>query len=184
MVTSPPVTDPATPATPVRNRLVPVVVMASTLVVGALWVVGPYLFAGRDDPNSIDSRPVHDRAMAACREMRARLAALPREAEPSVRAEAENRAVEAMVARLRELGPDVLAKDRPTEAWLGDWDRLLAARRRAMASGAPFSVPRADGTPLNLRMFDLVKADLRPCDVPDQLLVAHPGQIEGFTSIR
>ena len=166
------------PATPVRNRLIPVVVMASTLVVGALWVAGPYLFAGRDDPNSIDSRPVHDRAMAACREMRVRLAAVPREAKPTARAEAENQAVEAMVARIRELGPAVLAKDRPTEAWLGDWDRLLAARRQAMASGAPFAVPKADGTPLHLRMFDLVKAGLRTCDVPDQLLAVHPGTPE------
>jgi hypothetical protein len=158
-----------------RNKVVPVVVMASTLVVAALWVIGPYVFAGRDDRNSIDSRPVHDRALTACNDMRARLAALPAGADPPTRAEAENRAVESMVARIRELGPGVLARDVPTETWLADWDRLLAARRRAMADGSTFSVPEADGAPVNLRMFDLVKADLRPCDVPDELLAPRPG---------
>jgi hypothetical protein len=163
------------PVTHVRNKLIPVVVMASTLVVGALWVVGPFLFAGRDDPNSIDSRPVHDRALAACQEMRTGLAALPKRADPTARAEAENRVVEAMVARIRGLGPGVLAKDVPTETWLRDWDRLVAARRQAVAGGSSFSVPRAEDAPLNLRMFDLVKGDLRTCDVPDQLLAARPG---------
>ena len=163
------------PVTHVRNKLIPAVVLASTLVVGALWAIGPYVFAGRDDKNSIDSRPVHDRALAACNEMRARLAALPRGADPRARAEAENQAVEAMVARIRDLGPSVLARDLPTETWLADWDRLLTARRQALAQGSELSVPRIEGAPVNMRMFDLVKGDLRPCDVPDQLLAARPG---------
>jgi hypothetical protein len=163
------------PVRHVRNNLIPVVVLASTLMVAVLWVVGPYVFAGRDDPNSIDSRPVHDRALVACREMRASLAAQPASAEPTARAEAENQAVEAMVARIRDLGPAVLARDAPTETWLADWDRLVAARRQAMAARSAFSIPEAEGSPVNLRMFDLVKGDLRPCDVPDELLAARPG---------
>jgi hypothetical protein len=161
-----------------RNKLIPIVVMASTLVVAALWVIGPYVFSGRDDPNSIDSRPVHDRALAACQEMRASLTAQPAGADPTARAEAENQAVETMVARIRDLGPGVLARDAPTETWLADWDRLVAARRQAMAARSTFVVPEADGGPVNLRMFDLVKAELRPCDVPDELLAARPGAPE------
>jgi hypothetical protein len=146
-----------------RGRLVSVVVLAVIILVGGAWVVGPYLFAGRDDPTAIDSRTVHDTAASACRELRARLAAVQG-------AEAQNQAVEAMVARIRALGPAVLDKDAPTGQWLSDWDRLVAARRQAVAAGTPFTVPKVDGEPINLRMFELVKSSLRQCDVPDQLL--------------
>ena len=149
----------------------PVIVAAGTLLLGGLWAIGPYVFAGHDDPSVIDSRPVHDTALAACTELRARLAGLPAGGDP----EAENRAVEAMVSRIRALGPAALAKDVPVEQWLGDWERLVAARRQAVAGGTPFSVPRIDGEPINLRMFDLVKSSLRVCDVPAQLLAVDSG---------
>jgi hypothetical protein len=159
-VTLPPVSEPVTKK---RRNLVPVAVLVGTLVVGALWVVGPYVFAGRDDPTTIDSRAVHDTAASACRELRTRVAG-------ANGAEAENQAVEAMVARIRALGPAVLGKDVPTEQWLSDWERLVTARRQALAAGTSFTVPRVDGEPVNLRMFDLVKSSLRVCDVPAQLL--------------
>ena len=162
-MTSAPVSEPVTKK---RRNLVPVAVITGTLVVGALWAGGPYLFAGRDDPSTIDSRPVHDAALSACTELRARLAALAPGGDPG----AENQAVEAMVARIRQLGPAVLRKDVPVEQWLEDWERLVAARRQAQAAGTVFSVPRVDGEPVNLRMFDLVKSSLRVCDVPAQLL--------------
>ncbi len=154
------------PVTKKGRNLVPVVVVAGTLVGAALWIGGPYVFAGRDDPTTIDSRAVHDTALSACTELRARLAALPAGGDP----EAENRVVEAMVARIRALGPAVLAKDVPSGQWLADWERLVAARRQALAAGTNFSAPRVDGEPVNLRMFDLVKSSLRVCDVPAQLL--------------
>jgi hypothetical protein len=158
------------PVTKKRRNLVPMLVLAGTLVVGALWAVGPYVFAGRDDPTTIDSRAVHDTALRACTELRARLAELPAGGDP----EAENQAVEAMVGRIRGLGPAALSKDVPTEQWLSDWERLVAARRQALAGRTSFSVPRVDGEPVNLRMFDLVKSSLRVCDVPAQLLTLQP----------
>ena len=127
-----------------------------TLVVGAAWAIGPYVFEGRDDVKSLDSRPVREEALAACGEMQ-------RQVTGAADAEAENAAVEAMVARLRGLGPEILRKDRPAEAWLADWDRVVAARR----AGAPS--PRADGAPIHRRMDDLVK-DLRPCQMPAALI--------------
>jgi hypothetical protein len=130
--------------------------VAGTLLVGAAWSIGPFVFEGRDDPKSLDSRPVRKEALAACEEMRDRLATadVP---------ESENGAVEAMVARLRRLGSETLAKDVPAESWLADWEQVVAARR----AGAPF--PRADGAPIHRRMDDLVK-DLRPCQMPAQLI--------------
>jgi hypothetical protein len=127
-----------------------------TLVVGAAWAVGPYVFEGRDDVKSLDSRPVREEALAACEEMQRRVAGTT---DP----EAQNAAVEAMVARLRALGPETLRHDQPVEAWLADWDRVVASRR----AGAPW--PRADGAPIHRRMDDLVK-DLRPCEMPARLI--------------
>lgn len=130
--------------------------VAGTLLIGAAWSIGPFVFEGRDDPKSLDSRPVQEEALAACREMRADLAGADGP-------EAENAAVEAMVARLRGLGAEMLAKDVPAEAWLADWEQVVAARR----AGAPF--PRVDGAPIHRRMDDLVK-DLRDCQMPAQLI--------------
>jgi|ERR687891_1803197 hypothetical protein len=130
--------------------------IAGTLLVGAAWAIGPYVFESRDDPKSLDSRPVRQEAMAACEEMRQRV-------ESAAGPEAENEAVDAMVARLRDLGPETLGRDRPAEAWLADWDRVVATRR----AGEPW--PEVDGTPIHRRMDDLVK-DLRPCQMPAALI--------------
>ncbi len=129
---------------------------AGTLLIGAAWAIGPYVFEGRDDVKSLDSRPVREEALAACEAMQRQVAGT---ADP----EAQNRAVEAMVARLRSLGAETLRQDRPAEAWLADWDRVVASRR----AGAPW--PRADGAPIHRRMDDLVK-DLRPCQMPAVLI--------------
>ncbi|MGH9002324.1 MAG: hypothetical protein ACRDYV_04280, partial [Acidimicrobiia bacterium] len=119
------------------------------LLVGAAWSIGPYVFEGRDDPKSLDSRPVREEALAACEQMQSRV-------ESAGDAEAENAAVEVMLARIRGLGSETLARDRPAEAWLADWESVLAARR----NGEP--EPRAGDAPIHRRMDDLVK-DLRPC---------------------
>ncbi len=129
---------------------------AGTLLVGAAWAVGPYVFEGRDDVKSLDSRPVREEALAACADMQRQVAA-------STDPEGQSAAVEAMVARLRALGAETLRRDVPAEAWLADWDRVVNARR----SGGPW--PRADGAPIHRRMDDLVK-DLRPCQMPARLI--------------
>lgn len=130
---------------------------AGSLMVGVLWVAGPFFYRDRDHAESLDSRAVREAALAACTEMRARL-------ESAGQAETENRAVEDMVARIRRLGPEALRKDVPAESWLEDWERLVAARR----AGQP--VPEANGVPITRRMDELVKGgDLRPCQVPERL---------------
>jgi hypothetical protein len=149
-----------------RGAVLPVVAGVSTLAIAVLWTVGPYLFGDRDHAESIDSRPVHDAALAACKGLRTALESVPPGAG---RSEAENRAVEAMVARVRALGPEALRRDVPTESWLADWERLVEARRRAATSGGKLALPEAGGAPITRRMDDLVKGALRPCQVPLQL---------------
>ena len=148
-----------------------------TGIVAALWVLGPSLLGPSDDPTAIDSKPVRRSVSAACTQLHADLGALPAGMTPAERAEAENRAVERLVAGVRALGPDTLAHDVPVEQWLGDWEQIVAARRQALREGKRYSTPVARGTPVNIRMFELIRSGLEQCDVPRQLLAPQPGSI-------
>ena len=158
-----------------RGRRVTILVLVLSGVVAALWVGGPYVFAGRDDPTALDSGPVRRTVLAACTQLRADFAALPAGMAVPERAEAENRAVEQLVGRVRALGPSALAHDVPVEQWLGDWEQIVAARRQAVREGKRFSTPVAGGAPVNIRMFELIRSGLGKCDVPQQLLAPEPG---------
>ncbi|MGH9042081.1 MAG: hypothetical protein ACRDZ3_17820, partial [Acidimicrobiia bacterium] len=48
--------------------------VAGTLLIGAAWSIGPYVFESRDDPKSLDSAPVRQEALAACEQMQERVA--------------------------------------------------------------------------------------------------------------
>jgi hypothetical protein len=146
-------------------------------VMGALWAIGPLVFASHDDPTAIDNKTVRTAVSAGCTQLRADLAAVPRGLPPAERAEAENRAVDGFLGRIRALGPDVLAKDVPVEKWLADWDHIMATRRQAIRDGKRFAIPMVDGAPVNVRMFSLVRSGLEKCDVPLPLLAPEPGRI-------
>jgi hypothetical protein len=159
------------------DRKVVIALVLFMAVMGALWAGGPIFFSGRDDPTAIDYKAVRTTVDASCTQLRADLAAVPAGAEPVDRAEAENRAVEQFTGRIRAMGPEALAKDEPVERWLGDWEQIVAARRQAVRDGSPFRTPVVDGAPINVRMFALVRAGLRHCDVPPALLSPEPGRV-------
>ena len=160
-----------------RGRRVTIVVLVISGIVSALWVFGPSLIGPKDDPTAIDSKPVRTAVASACTQLRADLAALPAGLSVADRAEAENRAAERLVARVRSVGPDALAHDVPTDRWLGDWELIVATRRQAVRDGRRFATPVANGTPVNIRMFELIRSGLEQCDVPRQLLAPEPGQL-------
>ncbi len=147
------------------RRAVPMVLLIGSLLIGLAWSVGPFLFEKRDYAEALDSRPVREEAGAACEEMQARVAAA------AERPEAQNEAVDAMVARIRGLGPETLGKDRPAEAWLADWEALVAARRSGADGNGDshYDVPERGGVRVTRYMDDLVK-DLPPCRVPPALM--------------
>lgn len=159
-----------------RSRRAVIILVVFMVVVGTLWAAGPIFFAGGDDPTAFDSRPVRETVAAACTQLRDDLGAVPAGMAPAERAEAENRAVEQFLARIRALGPDALAADNPAGRWLADWDRILAARRQAVREGRTFATPVEDGAPINVRMYALVRSGLGQCDVPAQLLAPEPGR--------
>jgi len=160
-----------------RNRKVTVLLLVFIVVMGALWTIGPMVFAGRDDPTAIDNKAVRKTVLASCTQLRADLAALPAGAAQAERAEAENRAVDRFIARIRALSPEGLARDVPVDKWLSDWETLIADRRRAVQAGRRFTVPVVDGAPLNIRMYNLVRSGLEKCDVPPALLAPEPGRV-------
>jgi hypothetical protein len=172
---------PPTPAEPEepdrqRSRRVTALVLVASGLVASLWVIGPYVFAGRDDPTAIDSRPVREAVDAGCTRLRADLDALPPGLSPAERAEAQNRVVESFVGAVRALGPEAIEGDTPVEDWLADWDRIVAARRDSVRTGTPFSMPVVDNAPLQVRMFSLIRSGLEHCDVPGTLLSPEPGR--------
>ena len=159
------------------DRKVVIILVLFMAVMGALWTIGPLVFAGRDDPTAIDNKAVRTTVLASCTQLRTDLDALPAGMAPADRAEAENRAVEQFLGRIRALSPEGLARDVPVDKWLSDWDRLIALRRQAVQDGKHFTVPVVDGAPLNIRMYNLVRSGLEKCDVPPALLAPEPGRV-------
>lgn len=162
---------------PARARRVTILVALFIGIVGSLWVIGPIVFAGRDDPTAIDSKAVRPTVAEACTQLRTDLAALPAGMAPAERAEAENRTAEQFLGRVRALGADTLAKDAPVEQWLSDWEQIIGARRRAVRDGKRFAAPVIDGAPVNVRMYALIRSGLTQCDVPPALLALEPGRV-------
>jgi len=160
-----------------RGRRVTLVLLLITGIIAGLWEFGPSLIGPKDDPTAIDSKPVRTAVASACNQLRSDLAALPAGLSTAQRAEAENQAVERLIARVRAVGPDAIAHDVPTDKWLGDWELIVATRRQAVRQGTRFATPVANGTPVNIRMFELIRSGLEQCDVPRQLLTPEPGQL-------
>lgn len=153
-------------------------VLVVVIAVGGIVVscAGLWMYANHDRLELIDNPPVSEVAESACATMRATVAAkaAPPGAPVDARARSireQNAAVTAMVAQVRDLGRDLLADDRPTDAWLADWETLVGARERyaadLVAGRRPhFVVPTADGRPLTERMNSVGLT----CDVPPQLI--------------
>ena len=180
MVAPPPGMDPVDPVDPAdraRSKRVTILVLVLMGLMGSLWVIGPIVFSGRDDPTAIDSKKVRPTVASACTQLRSDLSALPAGMPPAERAEAENRAAEQLVATVRSLGPDMLAKDAPVDQWLADRDLIVATRRQAVRDGNRFAPPVTNGAPVNVRMYSLIRSGLQKCDVPPALLVPEPGRV-------
>jgi hypothetical protein len=165
------------PADRARSKRVTILVLLLMGLMGSLWVIGPIVFSGRDDPTAIDSKKVRPTVASACTQLRSDLSALPAGMAAAERAEAENRAVEQLLAKVRGLGPDTLAKDSPVDQWLADWELIVATRRHAVRDGKRFTPPVTNGAPVNVRMYALIRSGLEKCDVPAALLVPEPGRV-------
>ena len=151
------------------------------IVVAAVGTLGVYggsvvLASTGDAQDTLDDRPVRDRASAACTALRLDVDAEPplppsatREARLARLAE-QDRLIARLVADVRGLGQPALAEDVPAEQWLADWEQLAAARRAYAQAGAQggFTVPVENGQPLTYRMD---RIGVPACLVPTGLTI-------------
>lgn len=158
------------------SRLVIVMMVLGAAAFAGLSAWGLLLYTGHDRLELIDRQRVVGRAEAACAALAKDVHAMQPSGpqDPVERAElvrSENRSVVAFVSAVRALGHDTLEDDEPAEAWLADWERLVAAReafaRHPDASDATApAIPTDDGKPITRRMN---RVGLR-CSVPKELL--------------
>lgn len=92
----------------------------------------------------------------------------------------QDEAVTTMVRRIRSQADDAIRLDQPAEAWLRDWEQLVAAREAyaggILAGDEPdLRIPRDDdGDEIYLRMDDVWLNDPAACVVPAALLFPYP----------
>ncbi|MFG3604633.1 hypothetical protein [Micromonospora chersina] len=165
-----------------RQRKIVVVVLVVVAIVAASFILlscaGLFIYAypNHDRPELIDSPEVAEVAESACATMQAAVVAraAPSNAAIDVRVRSirdQNATVVAMVAHVRGMGSKRLDDDRPTAAWLSDWETLIEVRKQyaqdLAAGGKPrFAVPTDDGVPITDRMNHVGLA----CQVPSLLL--------------
>lgn len=152
--------------------------VAVVLALVAVWVALSRLwsYATTDDPAVIGSSEVVAVASAACAQMRESAAAAAVGPAATVRQRvgalsAQNDAVTELVTQMRALGEARLSADAPSEQWVQDWERLVAARdayARELAAGkrATLALPEVDGRPL----LDRLNGVGLNCRVPRVLL--------------
>jgi hypothetical protein len=122
-----------------------------------------WAYANTDDPTVIENPDVARVANAACAAMRneASAKAVSTTAPIAQRVgaiNAQNDAVTELVTKvIRLVDPATIERDRPAQAWLEDWQRLVTARdayARGLASGhpRPMVLPVVEGQPLQQRL--------------------------------
>ena len=152
------------------------------LVAGTTLLVVAITVGSTSAPGLIDDPEVVSVIKRECGQMTASVESLPIHGTPRRQAQTiarQNVAIEDMVADIRDVGPDALASDPPTDEWLADWDRLIEAREayaEHLLDGAvvPFRVPYdEDGRHISVRMDD-VFIDRSVCEVPEVLVNPSP----------
>ena len=147
------------------------------LVLGFVGIFGYglWIYANHDRLELIDDPEVIDVILPACQTMTTAVnsAAVSTDAPAEDRVAAlrqQDLAVEAFIASVHSVGRDRIANDRPTQAWLDDWQLLVDAREvyaDGLKSGGQegWTVPTADGAPVTTRMNTVGM-----CAVPAELI--------------
>lgn len=169
--------DHASPKHPLPWWVIALLIVASIGFV-ALSVRGFWIYANHDRLELIDRTDVVAAVESACADLDRGVAELQTDGAKvagrarAERIDAENDTIGRMVARVKELGREVLEDDRPTQAWLRDWETLAATRRdyaaalRTNAVTPPPKVPTDEGSPITERRGDVGIE----CDIPAGIL--------------
>lgn len=162
--------------------------IAATIVglVGGTALVVVLAVVGSDGaPGAIDNTRLISVIESECDLMTSRVESVPVTGSPRQQAQAitdQDHSVDDMVSAIRAEGPDVLADDPPTRAWLDDWERLVAAREtyaELIRGGATpdLDIPDdEDGHDIHLRMNDVWLGE-SACEVPRVLIYPYPEDV-------
>lgn len=172
---------PPPPVSP-RWKWLAILVTIVGLIGGTTMLVVLISVGSRGIPGLIDDTDVISVIERECQQMTSKVESLPIHGTPRRQAQsmaAQNVAVEDMVADIRDLGADVLADDPPSEDWLADWERLVAAREAyaqiILEGGTPdLEIPDdSHGDDIYFRMDDAF-IQKTTCEVPRELLNPYP----------
>jgi hypothetical protein len=166
------------PPPPVSRLWLVAAIVGGVLGLGAVGGAFTYLGinADRDLPGFINDDQVLKVAVRECRLMTATVEGFPTDGTHGDWLDVlddQNTAVKRMVERIRSLESKVRKSDQPLDAWLADWESLVAGRetyldQQRRGVDGTFRVPHShDGQPINERM-DMAAEEV--CAVPDVLL--------------
>lgn len=172
------------PPPPVSSRWKWLAIAATVVgsVGGAAMLVVAIGVGSSGLPGAIDDPQLISVIERECGQMRSTVESMPVTGSPEQQATTiadQNHAIDVMVSAIRSQGQAVLKADPPTQDWLADWDRLVAARKSYATRILDGSMPDLDipkdehGKDIYLRMDDVWLGE-STCEVPGVLLDPYP----------
>ncbi|HEY3437320.1 MAG TPA: hypothetical protein VGK35_06495 [Actinotalea sp.] len=129
------------------------------MIIAASWLPALWFYARHDHIDRLDNPTVAGAADQACAAVSSALSAT-QGLSRTERITAGNTAIDQLITTMDALGPDALAGDYPSTAWIADWRSLHSARNdvavaMSIAPTTSLVVPLTpDGYPITLRMID------------------------------
>ncbi len=175
------------PPPPISRRWVwaPIAAVVAALMAASALVGAAVVIMGRDFPGMIEDDRIISVIERECDIMTETVRSMPIEGTAAEQADVvadQDKAIANMLIEIRKLGGDVLRGDPPTNAWLDDWDALIAAReafaeQRRDGYETDLRIPRsADGEQIQQRM-NVVWLTTPACEVPEELLRPYPADV-------
>ncbi|MEO6606595.1 MAG: hypothetical protein ABIN55_13410 [Aeromicrobium sp.] len=175
------------PPPPISRRWfwAPVLVVVLAIAASVGLIISAVVIMRKDFPEIIEDDQIVSVIDRECSIMIETVMSMPIKGTPTEQAAIvvdQNKAIANMLTEIRKVGSDVLNADPPTNAWLDDWDALIAAREA-------FAEQRRDGYDTRLRVprdnhgdriyerMDLVWLTSPVCEVPDELLNPYPRDV-------
>lgn len=157
------------------------VIVASVMAIIAMSV-SIAVIDGKDVPSMIEDEQLVAVITRQCDIMTQTVDSMPVSGTPDEQLAIlsdQNRAVSKMLAAIRTVDGAARRSDKPTDAWLRDWELLVKARElyaAALLSGhAQLRVPRGpNGKKITVRMNEVWLDDPAACTVPASLLDPYP----------
>lgn len=155
-------------------------VTTAGVTIAALSVVLIAMWGGRDFPGQIDNDTIVRVIDAECGRMTQAVTDLEPRGNSRQVAQAivaQDKAVQEMLDAVNGIDPKVLRSDRPTGAWIADWQRFIDAREEIsleLNAGRSPDLPALNDSNGD-SIFDRMEyaAD---CPIPDTLLDPYPSQ--------